>query len=88
MILGRVMTNPGKYVIRNRIAVSARINGIRVLITLDIGTFATEQAVKRQTPTGGVISPTLKATTITTPKCMGDIPILTIIGSRMGTRMG
>ena len=44
-------------------------------------------AMKRHTPTGGVVRPITRLSTIITPKWRGSTPILFIRGSKTGVRM-
>jgi len=46
-----------------------------------------EQAMNKQTPTGGVVKPITRLSTKMTPKCSGSTPICFIKGSKTGVRI-
>jgi hypothetical protein len=48
---------------------------------------AISEIVYKTIPTGGVFKPSIKAKTITNPKCIGSMPRLVVIGARTGTNM-
>src|SRR5699024_2051905 len=82
----------------NRVICGMNTNTMRQInMTTTKGTTALEsvwtlrpdipEPTNRLTPRGGVMKPIANATIMTTPKCIGSIPISSAIGSRIGVKI-
>jgi len=74
----------GTYVIRNRTAIMIRIFGTIALASSATLNLEMLQPTYRMFPTGGVIRPIQRFTTMTTPKYTGSRPNLVTMGNSIG----
>src|SRR5699024_12487155 len=69
-------------------AIIIAINSGKLALTiLSKGTFPTAEETNKLTPTGGVMKPIDKLTTIMTPKCIGSTTISVATCNRIGVKI-
>ena len=78
---------PGTYVINISVAIIRIRKGMIPLITLSNVVSPTRDATKRFTPSGGVMKPIARLTTMMIPKWIGSTPREVTTGNRMGARI-
>jgi hypothetical protein len=84
-LLGNHSTSWGNNVIATNTPTSTIKKTIESRAIFIIGTSDMADTIKRLSPTGGVSSPIIKLSVMTTPKWIGSIPSLINGGKKIGT---